>query len=295
MLSKQVLKDIQRLGLKKGRAETGLFVAEGPKVVAELLAAIPQQVEGVYALPSWIETHRSLVPPHLLHEVNATELSRISQLQTPNEVLLVAQQWEGSRPVHPLNALPGHPSATLRVTGDTSPGASTENKLLQDGSAAFPAERSRSATGAWILYLDTIQDPGNLGTIIRIADWFGIHDIVCSAGCAEAFNPKVVQSTMASLARVNVWYDETGDWLQTQEVPVLAAALDGVSIYDYDAPRTGILLIGNESKGLQPALLARATQKITIPRIGGAESLNAAVAAGIIVSHLMRDDDKERR
>ncbi|RYY62118.1 MAG: hypothetical protein EOO12_13780 [Chitinophagaceae bacterium] len=102
-------------------------------------------------------------------------------------------------------------------------------------------------------------------------------------------NPKVVQSTMASLARVNVWYDEAGDWLQEQEAPLLAAALDGVSLYEYEAPGSGILLIGNESKGLHPELMERATQKITIPRIGGAESLNAAVATGIIVSHLVQN------
>lgn len=246
MLSKQVLKDIQRLGLKKGRAETGLFLAEGPKVVGELLEAIPGQVEGVYALPAWIESHRPKVAPHQLHEVTPAELERLSQLQTPNEVLLVARQWSGTRPAQPNTA---------------------------------------SAEG-WILYLDAIQDPGNLGTILRIADWFGIAHVVCGPGCAERFNPKVVQSTMASLARVNVWYDEEDNWLGEISAPVLAAALEGTSLYAYEAPKGGVLLIGNESKGLRPELLDRATQKITIPKIGGAESLNAAVATGIIVSHL---------
>ncbi|RYY83859.1 MAG: RNA methyltransferase [Chitinophagaceae bacterium] len=258
MLSKQVLKDIQRLGLKKGRAETGLFIAEGPKVVSELLSLVPQQVQGVYALPSWVENHGSAVPSQLLHEVSESELERISQLQTPNEVLLVARQWQGTRPV----ARPA--SAALSVTGE--------------GSHGHPSAALRMTGESWILYLDTIQDPGNLGTIIRIADWFGIKDVVCSSGCAEAFNPKVVQSTMASLARVNVWYDGAGDWLPAQQVPVLAAALDGVSLYDYQNNAGGILLIGNESKGLSPELLERATEKITIPRLGGAESLNAAVA-----------------
>ncbi|RYY86071.1 MAG: RNA methyltransferase, partial [Chitinophagaceae bacterium] len=205
----------------------------------------------------------------------------ISQLQTPNEVLLVARQWQGTRPdARPaLAALSvtgegshGHPSAALRMTGE--------------GSHGHPSAALR-ATGGWTLYLDTIQDPGNLGTIIRIADWFGIPDVVCSTGCAELFNPKVVQSTMASLARVNVWYDGAGDWLPAQQVPVLAAALDGVSLYEYQNNAGGILLIGNESKGLRPELLERATEKITIPRLGGAESLNAAVATGIIVSHLV--------
>ncbi|GAB4092090.1 TrmH family RNA methyltransferase [Flaviaesturariibacter terrae] len=255
MLSKGALKDIQRLGLKKGRAETGLFIAEGPKVVGELLEAIPAQVEAVYALPEWIESHGALVPPQQLHAITETELERISQLQTPHAVLLVARQWTGTRP------------ALIKPQG----------------------------TGALTLYLDTIQDPGNLGTILRIADWFGIRDVVCSGGCAELFNPKVVQSTMASLARVNVWYDEENNWLDGQQVPILAAALDGTSLYDAKLTGAAILLIGNESKGLRPELLARATQKITIPRIGGAESLNAAVATGIIVSHLAQPLTPSRR
>ncbi|RYY95025.1 MAG: RNA methyltransferase [Chitinophagaceae bacterium] len=243
MLSKQGIKDIQRLGLKKGRSETGLFLAEGPKVVGELLDAMPGSVEAVYALPAWIEAHGTRVPAHLRQPVDESELARISQLQTPNNVLLVARQRPARRP---------------------EPG--TE----------------------WVLYLDTIQDPGNLGTLIRIADWFGIVHIVCSAGCAELYNPKVVQATMASLARVNLWYDEAGDWLETQTLPLLAAALDGESVYAYRPhPPGGILLIGNESKGLSPQLLQSATRRISIPRIGAAESLNAAVATGILLSHLV--------
>jgi TrmH family RNA methyltransferase len=242
MPSKQVLKDIQRLGLKKGRAETGLFLAEGPKVVGELLGAIGDSVESVYALPEWIAASGGRVPAGKLHEVKPEELARISQLQMPNEVLMVARQLPAFEPV--------------------------------------PQQE-------WVLYLDTIQDPGNLGTIIRIADWFGIRHLVCSPGCAELYNPKVVQSTMASLARVNVWYDEGGNWLAKQTLPVLAAVLGGTSVYEYKAIDGGILLIGNESKGLRPELIARATQHLTIPRIGAAESLNAAVATGIILSHLV--------
>jgi RNA methyltransferase, TrmH family len=250
MPSKQVLKDIQRLGLKKGRAESGLFVAEGPKVVSELLEAIPDAVESVYALPEWIASHGALLAADKLQPVTPEELARISQLQTPNTVLMVARQLPAQEPV--------------------------------------PEQE-------WVLYLDTIQDPGNLGTIIRIADWFGIRNIVCSPGCAELYNPKVVQSTMASLARVNVWYDEAEDWLQKQRLPVLAAALGGTSIYDYKSGVGGILLIGNESKGLRPALMERATAHLTIPRIGSAESLNAAVATGIILSELTRESGIRNR
>jgi len=242
MPGKQVLKDIQRLGLKKGRAESGRFLAEGPKVVKELLLAIPDAVESVYALPEWMAVHPDLVARHQVHPVTEAELARISQLQTPNQVLLVARQ--------------------------------------------LPARVPQARPGRWILYLDAIQDPGNLGTILRIADWFGIGDLVCGAGCAELYNPKVGQSTMASIARVNVWYDEDGQWLGQQQVPLVAAALDGIPLQNFDGKEGGILLIGNESKGLQPALLEKATHKVTIPRIGAAESLNAAVATGIILSRL---------
>jgi RNA methyltransferase, TrmH family len=140
------------------------------------------------------------------------------------------------------------------------------------------------------LYLDTIQDPGNFGTIIRIADWFGISDVICSGGCADLYNPKVVQSTMASIARVNVYYDEDGLWLARHtDVPVFAAALEGRSVYSCNNVSRGILLIGNESKGIRKEWLSMAKEKITIPRIGAAESLNAAVATGIILSHMIKN------
>jgi TrmH family RNA methyltransferase len=138
---------------------------------------------------------------------------------------------------------------------------------------------------AFCLYLDAIQDPGNLGTIIRIADWFGIKQVVCSNGCADVYSPKVVQATMASLARVSVYYDEDLSWIKKQTLPVYAATLSGSGTFS--KTHAGILLIGNESKGIRPELLARATEEITIPRRGEAESLNAAVATGILLSHLL--------
>ena len=138
------------------------------------------------------------------------------------------------------------------------------------------------------LYLDAIQDPGNMGTIVRIADWFGVKHIVCSNGCADVYNPKVVQATMASIARVNVFYDKENDWLNKQSVPMYAASLHGGNLYLFPKTEQGILLIGNESKGLRQELLELATDLITIPRRGGAESLNAAVATGILLSHLLK-------
>jgi TrmH family RNA methyltransferase len=138
------------------------------------------------------------------------------------------------------------------------------------------------------LYLDDIQDPGNLGTILRTADWFGVRNLICSPSTADAFNPKVVQATMGSLLRVQVYYaepDELGSW--APDVPVWAAALEGDDMFTLRAPEAFILVIGNESKGIRPSWLARADRKVHIPRKGGAESLNASVATGILLAQLL--------
>ena len=138
------------------------------------------------------------------------------------------------------------------------------------------------------LYLDDIQDPGNLGTILRTADWFGLSHVVCSPASADAYNAKVVQSTMGSLMRVQVHYAEPDELLSwAKGIPVWAAAMEGEDLKGLKAPAAYILVIGNESKGIRPSLLARADKKITIPRKGGAESLNASVAAGIILSKML--------
>jgi RNA methyltransferase, TrmH family len=138
------------------------------------------------------------------------------------------------------------------------------------------------------LLLDGIQDPGNFGTIIRLADWFGIKNIVCSHDTVDQYNPKVVQSTMASLARVNIFYDDPLEWLTGKDVGIYVAALDGKSVKEMKPITEGIIVIGNESKGVQPALMDIATERITIPRLGKAESLNAAIATGIILYALTR-------
>jgi TrmH family RNA methyltransferase len=238
MLSKKVLKDIQSLALKKHREENGLFIAEGPKIVEELLQRTPEQIEAVYATEEWSrgkENYKNIVT------ISSTELERISGLKTPNEVVAVVRQFNS-----------------------TIPGATT-----------------------FTLYLDTVQDPGNFGTIIRIADWFGIKDIVCSNGCADLYNPKVVQSTMASIARVNVYYDEEETWLLDKSSTIYAASLHGKPLNNFGKTEKGILIIGNESKGIRKEFMALATEPITIPKRGSAESLNAAVATGIILSHLL--------
>jgi len=137
------------------------------------------------------------------------------------------------------------------------------------------------------LVLDEIQDPGNMGTIIRCADWFGIKHIFCSLGCADPYAPKVVQATMGSLPRISVVSIDLYEFIkQNNSATIYAAVLEGASMYQHQGVSTGILLIGNESRGISPRLLHRANHKITIPRLGQAESLNAGVATGIILSWL---------
>lgn len=139
----------------------------------------------------------------------------------------------------------------------------------------------------WSLALDTIQDPGNLGTILRIADWFGIADVVCSPGCADAFSPKVVQAAMGAQLRVRVHNAELLPFISETRLPVLAAALDGENVRAVEPLNEAVLLIGNESRGLSTFLLDAASQRVCIPGKGGAESLNAAVSAGILCALLM--------
>jgi len=138
------------------------------------------------------------------------------------------------------------------------------------------------------LVLDGIQDPGNLGTIVRIADWFGIRQVVCSPDSADVFSPKATQSTMGSISRVQVMYEDLFALMgRYPDIPVYAAVLEGKSIYQQSRITSGWIIIGNESKGVRQQLLELSTHPITIPRIGQAESLNAAVATGIILSHLV--------
>ena len=137
------------------------------------------------------------------------------------------------------------------------------------------------------LVLDDLQDPGNMGTIIRIADWFGIEQIICSDNSVDCFNPKVVQSSMGSINRVNIIYGNLFDFLkENKEVPVYAATLEGAPYYELPKIHEGIIIIGNESQGIHPDLLKLNIHRISIPKIGNAESLNAAVAAGILISHI---------
>lgn len=245
MLSKSRLKYIQTLGQKKFRQQEQCFIAEGPKIVEELLHEKKADVIAVYTLEDWYHAHLKLIGDTDCTVISPVELEKISQLSTGNTVLAIVKH--------------------------------------------FSVQQGPAPNDEFTLALDTIQDPGNLGTIIRIADWYGIKRIVCSEDTADCYNPKVVQSSMGSIARVGLYYTGLKEWLSAQnEVTIYAAALEGLDITRMTKPPGGILLIGNESKGIEKELMAMTGVRVTIPGKGKAESLNAAVATGIILSHFIK-------
>lgn len=142
------------------------------------------------------------------------------------------------------------------------------------------------------LVLDGVQDPGNMGTIIRTADWFGITDIICSDDTVDVYNPKVVQATMGSLARVNVHYGDLMTIIPEIKLPLFGAMLDGENIYNTNFGREGLLAMGNEGNGLRPEIQQLINKTVTIPRIGYAESLNVAIATAILCSEIKRNSFK---
>jgi RNA methyltransferase, TrmH family len=241
MLVKSQVKYIQSLSQKKLRDEDGVFIAEGPKLINELLLAPNIRPQQIFATQDWADQNQGTD----VFIVSPGELERISFLQAPNQVVGVF-----SKPVF---------STTIAWNNSLS------------------------------LMLDTIQDPGNMGTIMRCADWFGIQQVVCSRDSADVFNPKVVQSGMGSISRVQVLYEDLSAFLEEHhQVPVYAATLDGKDLYSFSGIQAGFILIGNESKGISQELLEKSLYRVTIPRRGKAESLNAAVATGIILSHIVK-------
>jgi TrmH family RNA methyltransferase len=142
------------------------------------------------------------------------------------------------------------------------------------------------------LVLDNLQDPGNLGTIIRTADWFGIRDIICSEDTVDAYNPKVVQASMGSLSRINVHYVNLAVVLAQITIPVFGAVLNGGNIYHTDFGSEGLIVMGNEGNGIRPEIMNLISKAVTIPRIGNAESLNVAVATALICSEINRKSYK---
>ena len=246
MLSKSQSKYIQSLHHKKFRDEEGCFIAEGDKVVLELLQAEKFNCKQVLALPEWFHENEVRIRKTYkgeIIELSEMELEKISALATPNRVLAVFKMAE---------------------------------------------EKEINPKGRLSLVLDEMKDPGNLGTVIRIADWFGISSVVCSNNSVDVYNPKVVQGSMGSMARVDVVYADLIVWLQkNKSVKKYAAVLNGNPVHEMGKITEGILIVGNESNGIHRDILALADEKITIPKLGQAESLNAAVAAGIIISHLV--------
>lgn len=141
---------------------------------------------------------------------------------------------------------------------------------------------------SWTLALDGIRDPGNMGTIIRMADWFGINTIICSPDCADIYNPKVVQATMGSIMRVSIIEKDLTAFLSDQMLPVVGAVLGGKELSSFEFPKKGIVVIGNEANGIRENIQSFLTEKLTIPRFGEAESLNAAIATSIFLWELKR-------
>ena len=142
----------------------------------------------------------------------------------------------------------------------------------------------------WIMVLDEIQDPGNLGTIVRLCDWFGIVNLVCSNKTVDCYNPKALQATMGSISRVNITYLDVADFLRDSEVPIYGAFMDGASVYSTKLPKKGILILGNEGKGISAEIEKLITEKISIPQHGAktTESLNVATAAAILLNEIRR-------
>ena len=142
----------------------------------------------------------------------------------------------------------------------------------------------------WILVLDGVQDPGNLGTIIRLCDWFGVVDIVCSPQTVDCYNPKVLQATMGSITRVHTRYTELKAFLSSSELPIYGAFMDGVSVNDLKLPEKGILIMGNEGKGISDSVAQLCTDKLAIPQFGGitTESLNVASATAILLHEIRK-------
>lgn len=245
MLSKAQIKYIQSLQHKKNRQKSSQYIAEGDKIVQELLQA-GMPVKAVYATSAWLLQHSQLLdrlPADAVKEVDQAALKQLSALTTPNNAM-----------------------ALLDMP---------------------PAQGGLPQEGTVVLALEAIQDPGNMGTLIRIADWFGIRQIIVSPDCVDVYNPKTIQATMGSIARVQVKEMDIRTLLEESKLPSYAATLQGEDITRFTTLREGIILIGNEGRGLTEETIAQATHRITIPRLGGAESLNAAVAAGIICGRLL--------
>ena len=258
MLSKNKIKHISSLKIKKYREIHGEFIAEGTKLVNELLNS-NYKTTALYATKEWLIENK--LPAGFnaeVVEVTDTDMARITTLSTPSPCLLTLQ---------------------------------THNNPFD----TIIAEREL------VLMLDEIKDPGNLGTIIRTADWFGFKHVICSLNTVDLYNPKTIQSTMGSVARVNVCYQNLIDILEKLKgkVSVYGSLLDGENILHKQLKATGIIVIGNESNGISDKIRRYITEKILIPVYqtdtdkDSPESLNASIANAIICYEFRRKEMKK--
>lgn len=238
-LSKNKIKWIRSLQLKKNRDELNLFVVEGDKMVNEALESCKENIEFLCFTKSSDLNDLQLSFEAIL--ITDDELKSISSLKTPNKSLVV-----------------------LKKT--TSKNTNTDFSIA----------------------LDSIQDPGNMGTILRLADWFGVQKIWCSKETVDCYNPKVVQASMGAIFRIDVEYCDLAQFLSTCSDTVFGALLEGESIYKKKVQPKGILVLGNEGNGISQQILPFINEPITIPRFGKAESLNVSVATGILLSEFYR-------
>ena len=241
MVSKNQIKLITSLQQKKQRIANKLFIAEGVKVIQELLQS-NFVLEHLFITENIFEA----ISPTQKTVVSEQDLKKISALSTASTCLAVFK---------------------------------------------IPAENKVETSGL-IVALDAIRDPGNLGTIIRLCDWFGISQILCSKETVDLYNPKVVQATMGSIARVNVSYIDLNEYLSKSKLPVFGTFMDGKNVYNEKLPKEGILVLGNEANGISQDLEKIIATRISIPRFGTiqkTESLNVATAAAIFLSEFRRN------
>lgn len=248
MLSKNKIKYIRSLELKKNRKEEGVFVAEGPKLVGDLLGRFHCRL--LVATHSWMEQHPNIQADEWV-EASNEELTRASLLKTPQDVLAIFEQ----------------------------PQYTTDSAIM---------------SSSLCLALDDVQDPGNLGTIIRLADWFGIEHIFCSNGTVDVYNPKVVQATMGALARVQLHYVDLPDFISSlsKGIPVYGTFLDGNDMYEEPLSKNGLIVMGNEGNGISKEVARLINRRLYIPNYPKeretSESLNVATATAIICAEFRR-------
>ncbi|MCH4147262.1 MAG: RNA methyltransferase [Prevotella sp.] len=245
MISKAKIKFIHSLEQKKIRMQERLFVAEGPKVVGDLLKVMRAKL-----IVKTVDSKIDNIGEAEVIEVTDDELRKVSFLQHPQEMLAVFPMFEISK-------------------------EKPDSQCLS-------------------LALDGVQDPGNLGTIIRIADWFGIKHIYCSMDTADVYNPKVVQATMGSLARVTIEYTDLETLIDTYpaDYPIYGTLLDGNNIYKEPLTKEGLIVMGNEGNGISPSIRSKINHRLLIPNYPEgretADSLNVAIATAITCNEFRR-------